>query len=448
MSVVFDKLVPVDLRPLSTAILQDGAFRISLANEVQVHIRAFTAAERRPPDLYECFLVRPVHKGQNQFISLSQRGSNLRLGYLFPLASFADDSDLEDWAGKYARVGVEALLNSDLARDHLTVMKIDDVIHPDGVSITEIFDPDLGLVIVGKENLNNAQCTIDMIRMMIQEHGVRILSTSSLTTAPDEPAEFTDHFTIRQYSPHLRDDLSRFCYLLEVAEQQQYLPARFLILYQIIEALISRLYEHAVRALVSDPVLLKNVWELREEFEKISSEKSRINKLFGEYLNPKPPEFHGLTEQLKLACLAFLHKADPTVTPVPLVPISAHSTDISPIPQPVPNPSHPAVVLEADVQTTSPPLPLPTVASQTISDLVPPSTTAAVQATVAASAASAATLDLSQRGWPEILYRCRNLIVHRQWQITAIPEVELGDVCDTLERVYFVALNCFVAQPE
>lgn len=295
----------------------------------------------------------------------------------------AEDSELDGWKGKYARVGVDILLSTEVARDHLAITRIDDITRPEGTPMTEVFGPDLGIVVLGKENMEEASCTIDMIRVMIQEHGIRLLPNTTAVLSPSDPKPFTGNLAIRPCSPDISDDLGQFCFLLANAEQQRYLPARFLILYQIIEALISRLYENAVRALMSDPLLLKNVWELREEFEKISSEKSRMNKLFNDYLVRKPPEYHKLTEDVKEACIAFLEKADPAIA----------------VPEKEGGPRPPG------------------------------------------------SATLTQKGWVEILYRCRNLIVHRQWQMKSVAEPELSRVCGALKQIHFLALSCYVASP-
>ena len=40
----------------------------------------------------------------------------------------------------------QQLLETELARDHLVIKDIADIVVPDGISISEVFDPDLGIV--------------------------------------------------------------------------------------------------------------------------------------------------------------------------------------------------------------------------------------------------------------------------------------------------------------
>jgi hypothetical protein len=477
MAFVFAHLVPGDYQPIGAPTLAAQALRVPLAQDLEVHIRAFTVAAPRPRDRYECFLVRPVHKGQQQFISLVQKGTNERLGYLFPLSTLAEDSELlDEWPANFAHVAVETLLETELARDHLVIRELQEITRADGVSISAVLDPDLGIVVIGKENLTKANCTVDAIRLMIQEHGIRILSARSPDPNPPSAPPFESRLHIRQCSADVRDDLGQFCFLIEIAEQQRFLPARFLILYQIVEALIARLYEHAVLAIVSDPAMLRNVWDLRDELEKISSEKSRINKLFSDYLDPKPIEFHITTEDVKNACLAFLLKADPTVTLL-TPPAGDPGGVVAVTPAPAPQPPHPAAAAPTPdaaraESPVAPPAPVAEVAPGPTAE-APPATQEPVAAPeevppaapvvgpaaappesvapppVPTAAAQEPTtvgkVDLSQKAWSEILYRCRNLVVHRQWQIKSIPEQELTDVCSALERLYYLTLSSFVS---
>ena len=452
MATVFDRLVPSALRSSSTPVLKDGEFNAMLLQNLNIKILAFTSAESRPLDKYECFLVRPAHTGQKQYISLSQRGTGLRLGYVFPINSLAEDSSFEGWEGKYAKVAVESLLASELACSHLRVTKVEEVVSAKGISITEVFIPDLGIVVLGKENLATANCTSNMVRMMIQEHGIRILRDSVPLEAPPSRGGFASSLTVRDCSPMIKDDLGQFCYLIEIAEQQQYLPAKFLILYQIVEALISRIYENSIRAIVQDPRIMNNVWNLRDEFEKVSSEKSRINKLFGEFIYSKSGEVNERTERLKTAGISFLVKADPTAGPETA---SSTAIDLQVSPEALSSlilthdPKTIAVddgmIVKADLS--------PAASAENDSASVSHSRPVRfVQQTGTALAAVLSTnsnhSDLSQKGCAEILYRCRNLIVHRQWQMKVIAEEELGELCSALEQLLFLTISVFTAKPE
>lgn len=75
MNSVFDNLVPADLKPRGPLVWEDKKVRIALARDVEICIRVFTGEELRPREKYECALVSPLHKGQNQIIALAQSGT-------------------------------------------------------------------------------------------------------------------------------------------------------------------------------------------------------------------------------------------------------------------------------------------------------------------------------------------------------------------------------------
>jgi hypothetical protein len=395
MAVVFADIVPDDFQPIGQPTLAGKMFRTPLAKGIEIVIHAFTSNEPLARDSFDYFLVRPQHNAQQQFVELHQKGTRERLGFLFPLASLNPDAEYQNrWTGVFAHAAVECLLATQTAKKLLVVGRIEDIVTSEGISITDLFDPALGIVVIGKERMAKANCTLDTIRLMIQEHGIRLISPR--TTEPQATAlpTFESRLHIRQCSAHIIDEVGQFCLLLEIADQQRYLPARFLTLYQIVEALISQVFEHAVRTLVTDPMMQQDVWELRERLNEISNEKSRINKLFSSYMGPKMDELNLATEGLRTACLDFLQKADPGVATAPPVASAVPTTSAT---------LDPAAVPVATIPVSK--------------------------------------QDLSQKAWSDLLYRSRNLIVHRQWQIRSLPEHELADACLALERLCYLFLS-------
>ena len=55
---------------------------------------------------------------------------------------------------------------------------------------------------------------------------------------------------------------------------------------------------------------------------------------------------------------------------------------------------------------------------------------------------------MAEKHWSDLLYRTRNLVVHRQWQLKNLPDKELTDVCTALEQLLYLAVGGFLAEPK
>jgi hypothetical protein len=457
MNVVFAHLVPEQLRPVSEPVLSKRLFRVLLADKFEVSISAFTIDQAQARDQFEFFIVKPQHHAQKQHIELRQKGTSVRLGYLFPIAALAPDSAFDnEWAGVFAHAAVDWVLSTENAKEVLTISQIDDITPEKRRSVVDCFEPALGVVVLSKDGLKKAGCDVHALRLMIQEHGIRPISARDTQSNSDAEFEFEPRLSLRECSFHVIDELNQFCFLLEVANRQNYLPARLLILYQVVEALISRVFEQAARDLVSDSAMLQNIWDLRDALDELSREKSRINLLFSEYIDDKSNEVHSATLELKNACVAFLRKTEPIVT---LTPATAPATD--PVAQgPVPAPpqveappaadaadEQPEALVTRPADTEVPPVvehpPTPAVPVA-----APPAVDVADTPGSAALAQAGVKQDLAERHWSDLLYRTRNLLVHRQWQMKNIPEKELSDVCAALEQLLYLAVGGFRAKPK
>jgi hypothetical protein len=447
MAVVFAHLVPEPLRPLGEPVLADGLFRVPLTGEFEVTIRAFSTDQPQARELFEYFLVRPRHHAQQQIVELRQKGTNKRLGYLFPLAALGPDSTFANvWDGVFAHAAVECILSTELARDMLTISQIEDISPEQGRSIVDCFEPALGVVVLSKDGLVAAGCGTDSLRLMIQEHGIRPISLRGTPPVADAEPEFEHRLHLRKCSAHVTGELGQFCFLLEIAGQQSYLPARFLILYQLVEAFIARVFEHAARALVSDPTMLQNIWELRERLDDLSKEKSRINRLFSDYIDDKSNEVHSTAAHLKETCVALLRIVEPAVTPA----LVAAPAGVGEVAAPVPVEDQP----NAGAADAPPPAPAPAAEAPPIAPepaqapALPAAEPPAAPAPGAPPAQAGVKQDLAEKHWSDLLYRTRNLVVHRQWQLKNLPDKELTDVCTALEQLLYLAVGGFLAEPK
>lgn len=476
MAVVFAHLVPEPLRPVGEPVLTDKLFRVPLAGELEVSIRVFTSEQPEASNLFEFFLVRPRHHAQQQVVELKQKATNKRLGYLYPLAALGPDSTFTKWPGVFAHAAVDWILTTEFAKDLLTISQIEDITPEKGRSIVDCFDPTLGVVVLSKQGLGDAACGADSLRLMIQEHGIRPISARGTPPDTDAEPQFEPHLHLRKCSAHITDELDQFCFLLEVADQQSYLPARLLILYQIVEAFIARVFEQAASALVSDSAMLRNIWELRERLDELSREKSRINLLFSDYIDDKSREVHAATIQLKDACVSFLRKVEPIVAPPPAAapaadpaapgpaapleaPPVAGAVDAPPETAPASDPAEELPSTASDTAAIAaagapdealedaPPVVEPPPAPDVLVVELPASLVAGAPP-APAPAQAGVKQDLAEKHWSDLLYRTRNLLVHRQWQMKKVPEKELSDVCAALEQLLYLAVSGFLAEPK
>lgn len=503
MARVVESQAPRGLLPVVRHTLAENALTVELQEGTVATVRAFTDGQEYPREVFDAFLVKPKYFGQLQVVGIHLRGSSTTLGYVFPLTALQyDTSHQNKWVKVYARAAVDALLRTDMALGYVTTGQFDRFL--EGVDVTELFPPDLGIVVLGRDELHKESCDSAMIRLMIQEHSIRLVGSPPSRIEPETIPDYESRISLRRGSAHLADRQQQCCSLIDLAYQQSRAPARFLTLYQIIESFIAHVFQHDVREAIHDPDLQQNLWELREHLNNISNEKWRMRRLVSDFLPNRSSDYGDVLAGLTDSCVTFLQEigelpppaptSSPPATPpaesvvlsvVPKTPVAQSPVEVvATVPSVVPpdsgviahdpaeskvqsgqqaaaatdtNPS----VTTANEQTEPPhqshPLEQPEGAQRGDMSVVAPVDENLAQPLVQVGSvehpeqAPPPILPVNSNqlnvDWADALYKVRNLLVHRQWQMNLQTEEGLSNVCVALERLCYQILSGFASSP-
>lgn len=265
----------VDLRE---SLSGEGLFAASASDGRDFAIRAFNQNfPEYPRDLFKISILGTPHFGEREVTSLRFSGSSTdTIGYIFPIASLRTGEHLPD--GKfpkvYASVATRELIQTEIA---ISLAKKDQQ-HIAEIEITEIFPESLGVLVLGCQQLSDASASIESVELMIMERGYFPLSTNFGTLGGyiDE-SQYESRLSLRSLATPLIDDVASLKWLMASARIQQMNSGRFLLLYQILESLLSRVFGQAMAHIIDDPRTLNDPWWVRDKVKLIQGENWRLN---------------------------------------------------------------------------------------------------------------------------------------------------------------------------
>lgn len=229
-------------------------------------------------DRFIVWSVKPSTSAESSVREVRDRTTGRALGHIFPVTSMAPQSPfcadrLENKFQKiFASVAIKALVVNGVA-NHAIVRRLEDL--ADRAALSDLFDDDLAIVVIGKENLGASDGSAEEVKLLLQGYGYFLddLPEDYSWTRVKPPLN-EGSYTIGRTSPDLTDSVGLFSELICLASRQSSATASVLVYYQIIEVVADKLLGARLRRLAENPPA--NSWDLKEALAKAVSEKSRV----------------------------------------------------------------------------------------------------------------------------------------------------------------------------
>lgn len=286
-------LSAAEAEPLDFAIHhQDGkaALASSLGDIFDV-MCGLPEAERRDPDKYVALPCWTQHSGEAQTSSIRLRAhGQSTLGYLFPLTAFRSGAGLnDDWALRFGHVGFHLITQLEvlgkLAKPNATKM-----FRGQQVYLDDLLPEDMGVVVVGKENLAKNDITTEQLRLMLLKEGIQVADNlykshdvASSSWAGLEGNPWRPAINLAMLSEPVRDEATVFFSLIAQSDVDRRGLGGFLLAYQVMEFCIGAIFSWGVRSLAGKDV---SSWTMKRRLSAISTERYRLNILDGFCLGP------------------------------------------------------------------------------------------------------------------------------------------------------------------
>lgn len=217
-----------------------------------------------------------------------------RIGWIFPLQALL--SDQHDYAGnkfflRYAYVAVWLLLNNIKSENEQEISS--------EIFLDDFYDNSLTLLVLDNENISRLEGTfgIENYTISLYQYGYSWSGRGNLDSQIEKPDKIIHLKSIAK-------ELQQTKYIYTMFEKEipkiQEAFARFHTYYQIVEILISIVFEDKFKTFVD---LLKNskesLFEQRDKLGNMILEKQRVKWLFAEYVSIPQTEKNILDEQCK-----------------------------------------------------------------------------------------------------------------------------------------------------
>ena len=217
-----------------------------------------------------------------------------RIGWIFPIQALL--SDQHDYAGnkfflRYAYVAVWLLLNNIKSENEQEISS--------EIFLDDFYDNSLTLLVLDNENISRLEGTfgIENYTISLYQYGYSWSGRGNLDSQIEKPDKIIHLKSIAK-------ELQQTKYIYTMFEKEipkiQEAFARFHTYYQIVEILISIVFEDKFKTFVD---LLKNskesLFEQRDKLGNMILEKQRVKWLFAEYVSIPQTEKNILDEQCK-----------------------------------------------------------------------------------------------------------------------------------------------------
>lgn len=256
---------------------EGGFLTASTRSGKELSVRVFYPAIDYPSDCFKISLVNTPNVGESQVTGLRFKGADTSTcGYVFPITSLRTGEYLPDgrWPSIYAAAATRELVETGIAVPLVTCEALD----VSELEITDLLPDNLGVLVLGCEQLDRASTSIEAVELMLMEYGYAPRSVSVVSSAVLHPAPvFETKVSLRPLAIGLIDEVVALKWLMASTSLQQTKAGRFLTLYQILECVLSRVFGKAMAHVIADKRCLADPWWVRDMVQQIQGEIWRLN---------------------------------------------------------------------------------------------------------------------------------------------------------------------------
>ena len=262
---------------------RDAAYFV-LDNGLEFDINGWFCGEEiyDEDDFYYQILKTP-YIGANQITSLRKSGAGT-CGYIFPVSSIADPSlfPRDRWTDVYASQASRAIISGALLSDGLPIKQSLNRCVEDTLTISDFFPEDTAFLVAGKEQLLKYSLNENEILINLSKEGYY----KQVFKESVDLHDFKPNVSIKNSSSSLlASDLDYMLRQIYIAHGEDNPRSRFLFLYQVIEILIAKIFDHEIVNL--DYKDFSDSWTYREKLNAVTNEKYRISRIQEFYLDGK-----------------------------------------------------------------------------------------------------------------------------------------------------------------
>ncbi|MCB2199996.1 hypothetical protein KQI63_11350 [bacterium] len=227
---------------------------------------------------YIAVLVSSPHAGQQEYCPIRTAPPLTNtLGMLFPLTSLDDGSEIfsSDHEEKYAVAALLSILENRFTANSITP-KREEVLTDRTYYLSELFSEGTSIAILHNPTLASHHYDLKDVLINLLCHNITIppdiLPRQTHPTAPDK-------YKIKTISSELLDDKEVIYHMLIKYQNETDPYLKFVILYQIIELLLDKIYKHVISLLKDELINNQNILIVKEIIQNISRERWRLQIL-------------------------------------------------------------------------------------------------------------------------------------------------------------------------
>jgi hypothetical protein len=169
---------------------------------------------------------------------------------------------------------------------------------------SDLVPQNLCIAIISNKIANRCKMDLEQTEFSFLKHFYLPAKRENLHFYKSTPRNVIGSLRLKKISETLRGELNSFSQILETFLRETHLPSRFLILYQLFEVLIERVYLLNIDEVLSDRLITADPWKLREKLHATTEEKSRLNQV----LNMSPGGHAAFPATVKSNCAQFIQK--------------------------------------------------------------------------------------------------------------------------------------------
>ncbi|MBG78298.1 MAG: hypothetical protein CL570_04630 [Alphaproteobacteria bacterium] len=241
-----------------------------------------------PPQKHKLFyyeVLKTPYKGANQITTVKKHGGGT-CGYIFPISSISDSSLYprdSKWINIFAAQAAHAITTGVISSHKLSYKLSVDTCVKETPLLSDFFPENTAFLVVSREQMSTFNITEEEILINLSQEGFHKLVEEENVDLND----FSKAISIKNASKDLTANLDYVLRQLHMTNSDNNPRSKFLFLYQIIEVLINKIFEHEITNLNYKD--FTDVWEFKDKINSITTEKYRINRIQEHYLSGAVP---------------------------------------------------------------------------------------------------------------------------------------------------------------